>query len=47
MVVIEMTPDNIEGKPPKYSNQRQIPIKNMKLNNINSEDNVSCDNNSS
>ena len=39
--------DNIEGKPPKYSNQRQIPIKNMKLNNINSEDNVSCENNSS
>ena len=39
--------DNVEGKPPKYSNQRQIPIKNMKINNINSEDNLSGDNNSS
>ena len=39
--------ENMEGKPPTYSNQRQIPIKNMKINNINSEDNVSGDNNSS
>ena len=39
--------DNVEGKPPKYSNQRQIPIKNMKLNNTNSDDNISNDNNSS
>ena len=38
--------DNVEGKPPKYSNQHKIPIKNMKLNNTNSEDNISCDNNS-
>ena len=39
--------DNIEGKPPRYSNQRQLPIKNMKIDNINSDENVSCDNNSS
>ena len=38
MVVIELT---------KYSNQRQIPIKNMKLNNTNSDDNISNDYNSS
>ena len=38
--------DNIEGKPPKYSNQRHLPIKNMKINNVNSEDQILNDNNS-
>ena len=37
--------DNIEGKPPKYSNQRHLPIKNIKINNVNSKEQILNDNN--
>ena len=38
--------ENVEGKPPRYSNQRHLPIKNIKMNNVNSDEQVSSDNNS-
>ena len=38
--------ENIEGKPPKYSNQRQIPIKNLTNTNMNSDEQTLNNNNS-
>ena len=38
--------ENVEGKPHRYSNQRHLPIKNIKMNNVNSDEQVSSDNNS-